>query len=288
VIPIAIPDWLDVVKDALGADDATPMCHEKQRNDTWLLRSAGGMVVVKRHRWLTGADVDDILHAEEVARTAGVPVPAALRRFAGGTAVVYVHAVGTHRVPHQLELVDPCAELFLRQLDALHDFAPTWAPTRPAALPRRAAKATAECREPHLVETIHRTWLELEQLAKDHPSTASHVDWRTDNLLFADDEVSAVLDWEAVALLPAAEAIGYAAGSLTHTWRGSLSRPFALPPVMRFLDICGGQRGWYPNSSEADHARLAALFTCAVRVAEDQQRGAAITTVNDLHETLGK
>lgn len=281
-----IADLPATVTEALGADTVTPLRHEKQRNQTWLVDSSGGPVVVKRYRWLNGREVDAVLRAEAWVRDAGIPVPAVLRRFFHGTVVVYAHAAGTHLLPDRPELVDACAELFARQLDALSDFVPTWMPARPNTLPAHAAEAIARCQDPRLARTVAMAWRELARLATERPATASHVDWRADNLLFADGDVSAVLDWEAVSSLPAAEAIGYAAGSCTHSWRASLSRPLALPSVVRFLETCGARRGWQPNAPETSHARLAALFICAVRVAEDQQRGAAAVSINDLHATF--
>lgn len=281
-----IADLPVAVTEALGAGSVTPLRHDKQRNRTWLVDTTSGSVVVKRYRWMTGQEVDAVLRAEARVREAGIPVPAVLRRFAHGTVVVYAQARGTHLLPDGPDIVDACAELFARQLDALSNFVPTWMPTRPTTLPTRAAEAAASCCDAHLARTITTAWRELARLATERPATASHVDWRADNLLFADGEVSAALDWEAVASLPAAEAIGYAAGSCTHSWRTSLSRPLTLPPVVRFLETCAAHRGWKPNDPEAVHARLAALFTCAVRVAEDQQRGAAAVSVNDLHATL--
>lgn len=281
-----IADLPPAVTDALGADSVTPLRHERQRNQTWLVSSASGLVVVKWYRWLTGPEIDAILSAEALARAAGLPVPVVLDRFADGTVVVYAFARGVHLLPERPGLVDACAEMFVRQLDALADFVPTWMPARPTTLPTNAAEAAASSQDPRLSRTITTTWRELARLAADQPATASHVDWRADNLLFADGGVSAVLDWEAIASLPAAEAVGYAAGSCTQSWRASLSRPLTLPPVVRFLKTCAARRGWTPNAPEAAHARLAALHTCAVRVARDQQRGAAAVSVKDLHATF--
>lgn len=67
----------------------------------------------------------------------------------------------------------------------------------------------------------------------------------------------------------------------------TLYLPLTLPPVMRFLETACARLGWERNAPEMDHARLAALFTCAVRVAEDQHRGVPTVSVEALVSNLG-
>jgi hypothetical protein len=242
---------------------------------------------VKSFRSLSRDAVTGIIQAEEWARAAGLPVPDVLYRSAQWPLIAYAYVNGRHQIPGDPALISICAELFVRQLGALRGFRPTWTPIRPDRLPRRAQEASNNCSDNRLCEAIRESWQQLSRLACDRPGVASHVDWRADNILFLDGQVAAVLDWEDVVLLPSAEAVGYGAGSLTHSWREALYRPLALPAVMWFLAAAGNRLAWEPGSPEAAHARLAAFFTCAVRLAEDQQRGAAGISYDDLRASLG-
>jgi hypothetical protein len=241
---------------------------------------------VKLYRCLSHDALTGIIEAEERARGAGLPVPAVLYRSARWPLIVYAYVHGTHQIPGDPALINICAELFVRQLGALRGFRPTWTPIRPDGLPRRAQEAINNCSDNQLRETIRASWQQLSRLACDQEA-ASHVDWRADNILFLNGQVAAVLDWEDVVLLPSAEAVGYGAGSLTHSWREALYRPLALPAVMWFLEAAGNRLAREPGSPGAAHARLAAFFTCAVRLAEDQQRGAATIAYDDLRASLG-
>lgn len=262
--------------------------HTNQRNDTWLLHSEQGVTaVVKWYRWLSGDAIAGVIEAERRAREAGVPVPAVLYRSVSSPLVVYAHVNGQHYVADSPALVDACAELFVRQLVGLRGFRPTWTPARPSRLPRRAQEAVANSPDQRLERAISESWHQLVALAADQPVMASHTDWRVDNIFFLDAEVAAVLDWEDVVLLPAAEAVGYAAGSLTHSWRETLQRPLALPAVMRFLEVAGERLAWQPGSPEMAHARLATYFTCAVRLAEEQRCGGTAVTYGELQTAFG-
>lgn len=275
--------------EVFGLHRLAPSRHTNQRNDTWLLHSEQGVAaVVKWYRWLPEDAIAGVIEVECRARDAGVPVPDVLYRSTSRPLVVYAYVAGEHRVPNSFELVDACAELFVRQLVGLDGFRPTWTPARPSNLPRRAQEAIAKGSDCRLGQAISESWHQLARLALDRPVVASHTDWRADNILVLDDhQVAAVLDWEDVVMLPAAEAVGYGAGSLTHSWRESLYRPVALPPVMRFLEMAGRRLTWKPGSPEMVHARLAAFFTCAVRLAEDQHCGRSAVTHEELQATLG-
>lgn len=278
----------DELIEKFGPHRLVPFLHTNQRNDTWLLHSEQGMTaIVKWYHWLSSDAITEVIEAERRARDAGVPVPRVLYRSTSRPLVVYAHADGQHYVADSPTLVDACAELFVRQLGGLHGFRPTWAPARPSGLPRRARESITNSSDQRLERAISESWYQLAALAADQPVTASHTDWRADNMLFLDDEVAAVLDWEDVVLLPAAEAVGYAAGSLTHSWRETLQRPLALPAVMRFLEAAGERLAWQPGSPRMAHARLAAYFTCAVRLAEEQHRGGAAVTYGELQTALG-
>ncbi|MGH3628746.1 MAG: phosphotransferase [Sciscionella sp.] len=276
------------LNEVFGPHRLTPSRHTNQRNHAWLLHSEQGVAaVVKWYRWLSEDAIAGVIEAERRARDAGVPVPGVLYRSTSRPLVVYAYVSGEHRVPDGFEFVDACAELFVRQLGGLDGFRPMWTPARPLGLPRRAQEAVVNSQDRLLGLAISESWQRLAQLALDQPAVASHSDWRADNILVHAGQVAAVLDWEDVVVLPAAEAVGYGAGSLTHSWRETLYRPVALPPVMRFLEVAARRLTWEPGAPEMVHARLAALFTCAVRLAEDQHRGRSAVTHEELRATLG-
>lgn len=278
----------DELIEVLGPHRLIPFRHTNQRNDTWLLYSEKGVAaIVKWYRWLSEDAIAGVVEAERRVRDAGVPVPGVLYCSTSRPLIVYAYVDGEHHIPDSFALIDACAELFVRQLGGLDGFRPTWTPARPSSLPRRAHEAASKCPDRQLVLAISESWHRLARLAVDQPVVASHADWRADNILVRDGQVAAVLDWEDVVVLPAAEAVGYGAGSLTHSWRETLYRPVVLPPVMRFLEGAGQRLAWGPGAPEMVHARLAALFTCAVRLAEDQHRGRSAVTHEELRATLG-
>jgi Ser/Thr protein kinase RdoA (MazF antagonist) len=186
----------------------TPLSHENQRNETWHLQTDHGRVIVKWYRWLSRDAVTEVVEAEDRARYAGLPVPDVLYRSLREPLVSYAYVDGVHRIPCVSADVDTCAALFVRQLDGLSSFRPRWTPTRPARLPHRAEEAVCRSDDARLAQAVTETWEQLGQLAAIEAVSASHTDWRADNILFAGDKVAAVLDWEDVVLLPAAEAVG--------------------------------------------------------------------------------
>lgn len=274
--------------ESLGTGRFSVLRHRQQRNDTWLFDGVHGRAVVKRYRCLTADGVAGVLQAEACARTAGIVVPEVLYRSSNGRVVAYAHVTGEHRVQLGREEVELCGELFTRQLYVLAGFHPDWTAPRPPMLPRRAQEAVCGGTDEHLAVAITELWEQLARLARERPSTASHTGWRADNILFTGTRAAAVLDWEDVVLLPAAEAIGYAAASLTHSWRETLYQPLELDPVENFLHVVRTFIGWRSDSPEMNHARAAAFFTCAVRVAEDQRRGAAKVSLDELRSAFGR
>lgn len=265
-------DDLKVVRDELdevfGSVRLTELRHSNQYNQTWLMEAPRTRGIVKQYRWLTPDRVAGVLRAEALVAAAGLPVPPVLHRCEDGLSVVYGFVDGAHLIVSETGLVDECADLFVRQLAALAEFLPSWQQPRPVELPRRARKALDGCGDPRLDELLSTAWVELCRLAENRPLTASHVDWRSDNILFAAGRVSAVLDWEGTVRLPAAEAIGYAAASLTHSWRDDLYQPLTLAPVTRFLETASAGLG----AQDREHALLAARFAGGIRLAEDAGR----------------
>jgi aminoglycoside phosphotransferase (APT) family kinase protein len=282
-----VPDERKLVRDELsevfGEVELAELRHPNQCNVTWSMTSARTWAIVKQYRWLTPDEVGEVLRAEALVAAAGVPVPEVLHRCQDGLSVAYRYVDGTHLVPSRADLVDECASLFVRQLTALDGFVPSWQRPRPAGLPRRARQALDGCRDERLSRLLLTAWAELCRLAEIRPVTASHIDWRSDNILFADGRACAVLDWEGMVLLPPGEAVGYAASSLTHTWRDDLYQPLTLPPVVRFLETAGTQL----DSAGRAHARLAARYACAIRLAEDRAAGGATVSMAELSSVFG-
>lgn len=67
------------------------------------------------------------------------------------------------------------------------------------------------------------------------PSVIAHTDWSLRNLRFDDDHVSAIYDWDSMALLPEAEAVGLAAPSWCKTGEGSEPTP-SPDHITAFID----------------------------------------------------
>jgi hypothetical protein len=62
----------------------------------------------------------------------------------------------------------------------------------------------------------------------------------------------------------------------------------SLEPIVRFLAEASIRLEWSPVSEAVEYARLAALFTAAVRLAEDQQRNRAAISLGELQSVLGR
>ncbi|WP_432943318.1 phosphotransferase [Kribbella sp. CA-253562] len=269
---------------AYGRVDLVRLQHPRQANHTWMVEWDHGPAIVKQYRWIGPDALTEILQAEQRARAAGVPVPEVLHRCEDGLTVVYTLLGGRHVIPLEAGLVDHCAELYAAQLSALADFHSSTARPRPQGLTRRAQEAYDGSADQELRQVIATTWAELSRLGSVRPVGASHMDWRADNLLVNGSRVSGVVDWEFLGPLPAAEAVGCAAGSLTHSWRDELYRPMTVEPVQRFLQTAAELLSW--TESDLAHARLAALHTCAIRLAEDRSGGGALYDAADLKRAL--
>ena len=273
-----------------GVDTLHALSHPEQFNATWTARLNGGLAVLKHYRHSTPTQITDILEAEQLASRAGIPAPRVLHRFTDQTFVLYEHIGGEHIVPTTGDLINECADIFSTQLRALHQFNPTWGPPRPATLPRQALRALAHTSAEPWRNLVTDDWAELCRLAAVSPTQASHVDWRCDNILFSAGRVTGVLDWESVISLPAPEAAGYAAASLTHSWRPELHQPVDLALVAHFLRCLQTKTAWADDTPQARHARLAARYKCAVRLAEDAtsprhsqaERGKLLETFGDV------
>jgi len=61
------------------------------------------------------------------------------------------------------------------------------------------------------------------------PNVVGHLDWRVQNLAFASNRVSAIYDWDSVALVPEAALVGSASVIHPIDWR--LERPDPLPTL---------------------------------------------------------
>ena len=256
----------------------------RQSNRSWLVTAPRGRAILKEYVWASVEMVDATLDAEELVRKAGLPAPAVLHRCADGRSVLYEHLPGEHLIPARPDLVDRCAELFVRQLEALDGFLPAAALPRPV-LPRLAQRVRDQSADGELRDLVTASWHRLTELTASVPLVASHLDWRPDNLLFTGGEVTGIVDWETLGPLPAAEAVGYAAGLLTLSRRTGLDQPVGLPPVLRFLNRAAELLGWC-GPAELAHARLAALHTCAVRLGEERIAGTAVVSLQELRDAL--
>ncbi|MGK5496746.1 phosphotransferase [Streptomyces sp. URMC 125] len=259
--------------------------HPRQRNDTWLVRYRGADAVAKRFRLLSTDSVAELCAVESRLRSAGVPVPELVYRSVDAPVVAHALVHGEHITHPTASMVSECVRVFASQLLALRGTRASWAPGRPDPMPRRARAALDAATSADTRELVVTAWRALVAMARGSVGVTSHADWRADNILFHDGRVAAVFDWEDLVLLPAAEAVGYAAASLTHTWREEVHAPVTLEPIELFLALAEENGVLRPEAGT--HARTAALYLAAVRLAEDQRRGLAVLSGGELRKALG-
>ncbi|MFI5623437.1 phosphotransferase [Nocardioides sp. NPDC051685] len=263
-----------------------PLAHPRQRNRTRLLNDGSGRPsVLKEYTHMCGEDVRTLSKIERRLRSAGVPMPEMLDWSAEPPATVHAYVNGEHRTDPTSEMIDAAAEVFAKQLKVLPRTSAPWVPRRPVGLPARSREAAHVARSSSLRDAIVGSWYRISELAASQPWTTTHGDWRADNLLYGENAVLAVLDWEILISVPVAEAVGYAAASLTHSWRPDLRKPLDPSTVVTFIHSAERHHALAPG--ETGHARLAALHVAAVRLAEDEADGIDAPTLSELTRHLG-
>jgi aminoglycoside phosphotransferase (APT) family kinase protein len=269
-------------------DRVERLVHPRQRNTTYLVHAGGQVAVAKVYTSLRPSDVDQILMAEHRVSQSGLPIPRLIARIPDASLVLHTYVHGVHRTAPSSSEITSAARHFVTAMSALEHVQPTWAPDRPVRLPYRARQALDDCRDSALCRAITDSWQQLCALA-DHMSViTAHIDWRSDNLIFDQGTIAGILDWESLARLPWAEAVGYAAGSLTHTWRDKTYQPVTVEPTTAFIEAIDGAGGFAHRGDQWPHVLAASHYTCAVRLAEDQARGVATTTVRELQMIFGR
>lgn len=263
-----------------------PLAHPRQRNRTWRVRNVDGQeYIAKEYAHLCGDDVQELFKIERRLRSAGLPLPEMIAWCAEPPTTIHEYVEGQHCTRPSAVMVDDVVRAFGRQLKALRGESSPWTPRRPAGLPRRSRQAAIAGRSTVLRSAIVGTWRRLTQLATSQPSVTTHGDWRADNLLYAGGKLAAVLDWEILIDVPVGEAVGYAAASLTHSWRPELRTPLDLSVVVQFIERAEALH--VLPAEAAGHARLAALHTVVVRLAEDAAAGVPTPTLAAVTRHLG-
>lgn len=256
------------------------IAHPRQRNATFVLPQAQpGPVVVKRYAHLRAVQTSGIEDAERRAIDHGVPVPPCIYRSRRLPIVVHDYVAGVHRQVGAPAEIGACARHFAASLRALRGLTPHWAPPRPTTLPYRSRQAVEASTDQALNAAVWASWQRLSTLARTTPTVSAHTDWRSDNFLLAPRGFAAILDWESIVQLPAAEAIGYAAGSFTHSWREDLGAPVQIEPITAFITAISHEEvgAWtWP------HAGHAVFLTAATRLVEDRLRGIEHITLRQL------
>jgi aminoglycoside/choline kinase family phosphotransferase len=262
------------------------LTHPHQRNHTWRVRSVDGREgVAKEYAHLRGKDVQELFKIERRLRSSGLPMPEMITWSADPPTTIHEYVEGQHCTQPTAAMIDDAVRVFGRHLKALRSESAPWTPRRPVGLPRRSRQAAIVGRSTALRNAIVGSWRRLTHLAMTQPSVTTHGDWRADNLLYAGDRVVAVLDWEILIDVPVSEAVGYAAASLTHSWRPELRSPLDPSVVVRFLERAEALRV-LPGET-AGHARLAAFHMVAVRLAEDTAAGIPTPTLTAITRHLG-
>lgn len=193
---------------------------------------------------------------------------------------------GQHRVDLSSALVGASAASFVDVVRALGAFAPDWRSGRPAGLPRHAQWALATTADVAVSAAITSCWDRLVRLDRPAQYRCCHGDWRADNLLYREQRVAAVLDWEAVVRMPVCEAAGYAAVNLTQSWRPSLYCPLTVEPIVTFL--AAAEQRWQARGGTwcADQAQFASLFAACLRLVQDRQQMREAVTLDQLRHAL--
>lgn len=263
-----------------------PLAHPRQRNRTWRVQTAEGRDgVAKQYAHLCGEDVHELSKIERRLRSAGLPMPEMIEWSADPPTTIHELVDGQHCTRPTQAMIDDAARVFGLQIKALRRATISWAPRRPAGLPERSRQAAVAAPSTALRNAIVASWRTLSHLARTQPSVTTHGDWRADNLLYLEDRIAAVLDWEILIEMPLGEAVGYAAASLTHSWRPELQTPVDPDLVAHFLQQSEAL-GVLPTAG-AGHARLAAFHAVAVRVVEDASAGIATPTLASIVRHLG-
>lgn len=265
---------------------AAPLAHPHQRNRTWRVSNVDGREgVAKEYAHLCGEDVEELFKIERRLRSAGLPMPEMIAWSANPPTTIHEYVQGQHRTQPTDGMIDDVVRVFGHQLKALRGERVPWTPRRPVGLPRRSKQAAIAGRSTALRSAIVGSWRRLTRLATTQHSVTTHGDWRADNLLYAGDQLAAVLDWEILIDVPVGEAVGYAAASLTQSWRPELRAPLDVSVVVQFLKRA---EALHVLPGEATgHARLAALHTVAVRLAEDAAAGVPTPTLAAVTRHLG-
>lgn len=269
-----------------SARSVAPLNHPRQRNRTWRIRNFDGREgVAKEYAHLCGEDVEDLFKIERRLRSAGLPMPEMLAWSANPPTTIHEYVEGQHCTRPTAAMIDDAVRVFGRQLKALRGESTPWTPRRPVGLPGRSRQAVIAGRSTALRSAIVGSWRTLTRLATTQPSVTTHGDWRADNLLYADGRLVAVIDWEILIDVPVGEAVGYAAASLTHSWRPELRTPLDPSVIVHFLERAEVLR--VLPSEAAGHARIAALHAVAVRLAEDVAAGIPTPTFTAITRHLG-
>jgi hypothetical protein len=276
----------DEINRVFGQCDITPIVtHSDQRNMTFLVRAKQITAIAKLYKSLHISDMLQIGWAEDLVSAAGVNVPPRLYESSTIPLVVHEFVAGSHRQILEPLALEACVRTFEVQARALFHFVPSWTPVRPLRLPTRAIQAVNATRSAALKNFISRSWIRLCELVVPGSEITSHVDWRSDNLIFAADNTVIALDWEGLALVPIAEALGYAAASFTQSWRPSAYTRFITKDALRFLEA-SSMMSSLRQQEKNFHVLLALGFAGAVRIAEDEVRGVAKANIYELIEML--
>lgn len=94
------------------------------------------------------------------------------------------------------------------------------------------------------------------------PSVIAHTDWSLRNIRFHDGDVSAIYDWDSVALLPEAEAVGLAASSWCKTGEGRDPTP-GPEEIAAFIEAYDEARRHRLSSAGRRAAFAAAVYGLA-------------------------
>ena len=102
----------------------------------------------------------------------------------------------------------------------------------------------------------------LHRAATSAPAVIGHLDWRVENVGFQDDDITAIYDWDSVAMGPEPFVVGAAAAQFSAHWASGAALP-SVDEMRTFVDEYEQTRGTRFDQQGRDMIEAANLAYCA-------------------------
>jgi aminoglycoside phosphotransferase (APT) family kinase protein len=237
----------------------------------------GRDVVVKVHRWQVSiARLTAVQRVQAHLAASGLPVPRPLcepEPLGSGIAVIEELRSGDAADGHD-PLIRRCLAAGLHRfvsaaqplgsIDGLGSpvllrppGSPLWPEPHDLRFDFQATRDGAEW-----IDDLGRLARRRLQSAADSAPVIGHVDWRVGNLGFEEDRITAIYDWDSVAIAPEAFVVGAAAAQFCADWTRGATLP-SVDEMGAFVAEYEQTRGTRFDVSERDMIDAANLVYCA-------------------------